>query len=47
MTTRTIKVREALRALAIASLYIVGAAVSGIGLAVISEAHAAPIVEGR
>lgn len=47
MTARTMKVREALRALATVSLYLVGAAASGIGLAVVSEAHAAPIVEGR
>lgn len=39
--------RAVLRALIIVTAYIAGAAAAGAGLAVVSEAHAAPIVEGR
>lgn len=47
MTARTMKVRETLRALATVCAYILTAAAAGTGLALVADAHAAPIVEVR
>lgn len=47
MLVRTASVRETLRALATVTLYIFGAATLGTGLALVAEAHAAPLAEVR
>jgi hypothetical protein len=47
MNARTMSVRVTLRALATLTLYIFGAAAVGTSLALVADAHAAPIVEVR